>query len=64
MTNRHDSPIPMHSAFNHDLSVHGSGGPVILVSGMDGTGKLFYRQVPFARRTGVRSRYVTGYSGR
>jgi len=51
MTNRHDSLIPMNSAFDHALSVHGSGEPLILVSGMDGTGKLFYRQVPLLARS-------------
>jgi pimeloyl-ACP methyl ester carboxylesterase len=28
------------------LEVHGDGPPLVLVPGMDGTGKLFYRQVP------------------
>jgi pimeloyl-ACP methyl ester carboxylesterase len=41
----------MKNAFDHDLSIHGSGEPVILVSGMDGTGKLFYRQVPLLARS-------------
>jgi pimeloyl-ACP methyl ester carboxylesterase len=41
----------MSSPFDHGLSIHGSGEPVILVSGMDGTGKLFYRQVPLLARS-------------
>src|SRR5689334_14041302 len=41
----------MKSTVDHDLSIHGSGEPVILVSGMDGTGKLFYRQVPLLARS-------------
>ena len=28
------------------LSIEGSGEPLVLVPGMDGTGQLFYRQVP------------------
>jgi pimeloyl-ACP methyl ester carboxylesterase len=33
-------------AYDSNLSVQGHGEAVVLVSGMDGTGKLFYRQVP------------------
>jgi pimeloyl-ACP methyl ester carboxylesterase len=36
----------MIDTYEHGLSIHGAGEPVVLVSGMDGTGKLFYRQVP------------------
>ncbi|MDX1660751.1 MAG: alpha/beta hydrolase [Gemmatimonadota bacterium] len=32
--------------YDADLSIRGSGRPLVLVSGMDGTGKLFYRQAP------------------
>jgi pimeloyl-ACP methyl ester carboxylesterase len=38
-------------AYDSALAVHGSGEPVGLVSGMDGTGKLFYRQVPLLARS-------------
>ena len=33
------------------ISVAGSGQPVVLVPGMDGTGLLFYRQVPLLARS-------------
>lgn len=33
------------------LSVEGSGEPLVLVPGMDGTGQLFYRQVPLLARS-------------
>lgn len=33
------------------LSIEGSGETVVLVPGMDGTGKLFYRQVPLLARS-------------
>jgi len=33
------------------LSIDGHGDAVVLVSGMDGTGKLFYRQVPLLARS-------------
>lgn len=33
------------------LSVEGDGAPLVLVPGMDGTGQLFYRQVPLLART-------------
>jgi pimeloyl-ACP methyl ester carboxylesterase len=32
------------------LSIVGSGPPLVLVPGMDGTGQLFYRQVPLLAR--------------
>jgi pimeloyl-ACP methyl ester carboxylesterase len=40
------------SAIDYDcrLSVVGDGEPLVLVSGMDGTGELFYRQVPLLAR--------------
>jgi pimeloyl-ACP methyl ester carboxylesterase len=38
-------------AYNNVLAVQGSGEPLVLVSGMDGTGKLFYRQVPLLARS-------------
>jgi pimeloyl-ACP methyl ester carboxylesterase len=33
------------------LSIEGSGEPIVLVPGMDGTGQLFYRQVPLLARS-------------
>ena len=41
----------MIDTYQHGLSIHGTGEPVVLVSGMDGTGKLFYRQVPLLARS-------------
>lgn len=41
----------MTAAYDARLSVHGHGDAVVLVSGMDGTGELFYRQVPLLART-------------
>jgi 3-oxoadipate enol-lactonase len=41
----------MTDAYDSRLSIHGSGEAVILVSGMDGTGQLFYRQVPLLARS-------------
>lgn len=41
----------MNDTFPDGLSIEGSGEPVVLVSGMDGTGKLFYRQVPLLARS-------------
>ena len=32
--------------YDWQLSVHGTGEALVLVSGMDGTGQLFYRQTP------------------
>jgi pimeloyl-ACP methyl ester carboxylesterase len=40
----------MIDAHDSDLSIQGSGEAIVLVSGMDGTGKLFYRQVPLLAR--------------
>jgi pimeloyl-ACP methyl ester carboxylesterase len=37
--------------YDFHLSVQGTGAPVVLVSGMDGTGQLFYRQVPLLARS-------------
>lgn len=34
------------SAYDPDVRVAGTGAPLIFVPGMDGTGRLFYRQVP------------------
>ena len=36
------------------LSIEGSGEPLVLVCGMDGTGQLFYRQVPLLVRASYR----------
>ena len=38
-------------AYESRLSIQGHGNAVVLVSGMDGTGKLFYRQVPMLARS-------------
>jgi pimeloyl-ACP methyl ester carboxylesterase len=38
-------------AYDNRVSIHGHGEPVILVSGMDGTGNLFYRQLPLLARS-------------
>ena len=37
--------------YDPSLSIVGAGQPVILVPGMDGTGLLFYRQVPLLARS-------------
>ena len=37
-------------AYQPNIRIEGSGAPVILISGMDGTGRLFYRQVPLLAR--------------
>ena len=34
-----------------DVTVQGNGPPVVLVPGMDGTGRLFYRQTPLLTRS-------------
>lgn len=34
------------TSYDNQLTVEGSGPPLIFVPGMDGTGRLFYRQVP------------------
>lgn len=39
------------TAYDRQLSIQGHGDPVVLVSGMDGTGRLFYRQVPLLARS-------------
>jgi pimeloyl-ACP methyl ester carboxylesterase len=41
----------MNDIAHSGLSIQGSGEAVVLVSGMDGTGKLFYRQVPLLARS-------------
>jgi pimeloyl-ACP methyl ester carboxylesterase len=38
------------SEYRQNIRIEGSGVPVILVSGMAGTGRLFYRQVPLLAR--------------
>jgi pimeloyl-ACP methyl ester carboxylesterase len=37
--------------YDFHLSVQGTGAPVVLASGMDGTGQLFYRQVSLLARS-------------
>lgn len=39
------------TAYDSRLSMRGTGPAVVLVSGMDGTGELFYRQVPLLARS-------------
>ena len=41
----------MANEYDPGISLSGSGDAVVLVSGMDGTGRLFYRQVPLLART-------------
>jgi 3-oxoadipate enol-lactonase len=38
------------AAYDPGIVVTGDGPPLVLVSGMDGTGRLFYRQVPLLAR--------------
>ena len=40
----------MTSGYDPRLSVSGEGDPVVLVPGMNGTGELFYRQIPLLQR--------------
>ncbi len=42
---------PVRSGYDPRLSVQGEGHAVILVPGMNGTGELFYRQVPRLERS-------------
>jgi pimeloyl-ACP methyl ester carboxylesterase len=37
--------------YNSRISVRGSGPAIVLVPGLDGTGQLFYRQVPLLERS-------------
>src|SRR5688500_14778077 len=37
-------------SYDPALRVEGSGPPLVLVPGLDGTGRLFYRQVPLLAR--------------
>jgi 3-oxoadipate enol-lactonase len=41
----------MRSDYDPRVSIHGNGPAVILVPGMNGTGELFYRQVPLLERS-------------
>jgi len=41
----------MRSDYDPRVSIHGEGRAVILVPGMNGTGELFYRQVPLLQRS-------------
>jgi pimeloyl-ACP methyl ester carboxylesterase len=41
----------MTSAYDPRLSIRGEGAPLVLVPGMDGTGELFYRQLPLLERS-------------
>ena len=48
----------MTDSYDSRLSVHGTGDAVVLVSGMDGTGQLFYRQVPLLARSYLVATYA------
>jgi pimeloyl-ACP methyl ester carboxylesterase len=37
------------AGYDWNLAIHGDGPPLVLVPGMDGTGELFYRQIPTLR---------------
>ena len=41
----------MRSPYDERLSIRGQGTPLVLVPGMDGTGELFYRQLPLLERS-------------
>ena len=41
----------MSSVYDPRVDVQGNGPPVVLVPGMDGTGRLFYRQTPLLARS-------------
>jgi pimeloyl-ACP methyl ester carboxylesterase len=41
----------MTDAYDPRLSVEGTGEPIVLVPGLDGTGLLFYRQIPLIARS-------------
>jgi pimeloyl-ACP methyl ester carboxylesterase len=43
------STIP--ADYNSRISIRGSGPAIVLVPGMDGTGELFYRQVPLLQKS-------------
>jgi pimeloyl-ACP methyl ester carboxylesterase len=40
----------MEARYDADVTVTGEGPPLVLIPGMDGTGRLFYRQVPLLAR--------------
>lgn len=49
---RSESPsIDTAPTYDWRLAIEGSGEPLVLVPGMDGTGQLFYRQVPLLARS-------------
>jgi len=41
----------MNNVYDPRLSIHGQGDPIVLVPGMNGSGELFYRQVPLLERS-------------
>jgi pimeloyl-ACP methyl ester carboxylesterase len=45
------TPASTAPPYDWRLAVRGSGPPVVLVPGMDGTGELFYRQLPLLARS-------------
>jgi pimeloyl-ACP methyl ester carboxylesterase len=56
---------PAHGEYDPRISVKGEGQPLVLVPGMDGTGLLFYRQVPLlARRFRVATYRLRDDAGR
>lgn len=44
-------PDASNADYNSRTSIRGTGPAVVLVSGMDGTGELFYRQVPLLEKS-------------
>lgn len=48
----------MHATQMNGVRIEGSGPPLVLVPGMDGTGDLFYRQVPLLARRYRVGRYA------
>ena len=41
----------MHDNYDPRLSIQGTGQPIVLVPGMNGSGELFYRQIPLLQRS-------------
>src|SRR5512144_2473986 len=44
------SSVYMSQPYDPRVTIQGEGAPLVLVPGMDGTGQLFYRQVPLLSR--------------
>jgi pimeloyl-ACP methyl ester carboxylesterase len=47
---RDEAGVKIRSSYQQGLVLTGDGPPLVLVPGMDGTGRLFYRQVPLLAR--------------